>query len=156
MATLPQAVPTAVPAPRPAPPALRRVRRRRRPSGEPPPLPRHLNASGKWWLALSAAVVVAWVVVWLTGTMSLFDVADTRVLQAFSRLRSPPLTRTALAAGSLATPTAIHVLWLVNVVVLVVSRRWRHLLVWAGVVLVVVGVTAGMVSILQRPRPYEV
>ena len=29
-----------------------RVRRRRRPSGEPPPLPRQLQASGKRWLLL--------------------------------------------------------------------------------------------------------
>ena len=58
MASLPQAPPgtgAAVPVARPAPPAIQRVRRRRRPSGEPPPLPRHLNASGKWWLGAQRA-----------------------------------------------------------------------------------------------------
>ena len=99
MATLPPAVAATGTVARPAPPALRRVRRRRRPSGEPPPLPRHLNASGKWWLAASGAVVLAWIVVALTGSVSLFDVADTRVLQAFAQVRSAPLTRVALIAG---------------------------------------------------------
>ena len=65
MASLPQAPPSAAAAPaiRPTPPAIHGVRSRRRPSGEPPPLPRHLNASGKWWLALSGLVLVAWAVV---------------------------------------------------------------------------------------------
>ena len=156
MATLPAAASPAGPAAPPAAPAIRRVRRRRRPSGEPPPLPRHLNASGKWWLALSACVVVAWVAVWATGSVSLFDVADTRVLQALSRLRSPPLTRAALVAGALATPVAIHVLWLLNLVALVALRRWRHLFVWVGVGIVVVNVGASMAATLQRPRPFGV
>src|SRR4051794_40300737 len=114
MATLPDAVPAVGPAVRPAAPAIRHVRRRRRPSGEPPPLPRHLNASGKWWLALSGAVVVAWVVIWATGSVSVFDVADTRVLQAIATVRSPGLTRASLAAGALATPVAVYVLWMAN------------------------------------------
>src|SRR3954447_8274447 len=109
MATLPEAVATVQPAVRPAAPEIRRVRRRRRPSGEPPPLPRHLNASGKWWLALSGAIVVAWVVIWVTGSVSVFDVADNRVLQAIAGVRSPGLTRAALAAGALATPVAVYV-----------------------------------------------
>src|SRR4051794_10196567 len=155
MATLPEAVPTVQPG-RPGVPVIRRVRRRRRPSGEPPPLPRHLNASGKWWLALSGAVVIAWVVVWATGSVSLFDVADTRVLQALSRMRSPPLTRAALVVGALATPVAVYVLWVANFLVLIALRRWRHLFVWAGVALVVVNVGAIMLGTLQRPRPYEV
>src|SRR4051794_16165091 len=109
MASLPQALPEAGPARQPGPPAIQRVHRRRRPSGEPPPLPRPLAASGKWWLALSGGVVVAWVTIWVTGSVPRLDVADTRVLQAIARLHSPPLTRAALAAGALATPVAVYV-----------------------------------------------
>ena len=159
MASLPQAPPDAepaVPVERPAPPAIRRVRSRRRPSGEPPPLPRHLNASGKWWLALSALVLIAWVVVVVTDTISLFDLVDTRVLQAISEIRSPGLTRVAEVAGVLATATAIYVIWLTNLVLLVVFRRWRHLFVWIGVGLLVVNIGASLANTLQRPRPYEV
>src|SRR3954454_18099005 len=156
MASLPEAVPTVGPAARPAPRAIRRVRRRRRPSGEPPPLPRHLNTSGKWWLALSGAVVIAWVVIWATGSVSLFDRADTRVLQAVGGLRSPPLTRAALAAGALATPVAVYVLWVTNFALLIGLRRWRHLFVWMGVGLVVVDFGSLMLTTLQRPRPFDV
>src|SRR3954449_1567463 len=159
MASLPQAPPgpgRTVPAPRPAPPAIARVRRRRRPSGEPPPLPRHLNASGKWWLGLSAMVLVAWIVILATGTVTVFDLADTRILQAIAAVRTPWLTQVAHIAGVLATPTAIYVLWLANLAVLAVLRRWRHLFVWIGVGIVVVEIGAGMANALQRPRPYEI
>ncbi|CCH87736.1 membrane protein of unknown function, putative kinase domain [Modestobacter italicus] len=156
MTSLPQAVPTAVSPTGQAPPAIHRVRRRRRPSGEPPPLPRHLNASGKWWLAMSGLVVVAWVVVWATDSVGRFDVADTRVLQAFERIRSPALTRVAEVAGVLASATAIYVLWLGNLAVLIAVRRWRHLFVVIAVGIIVVQVGAEMAGTLQRPRPFEV
>jgi hypothetical protein len=45
--------------PAPAAPTATRVRRRRRPSGEPPPLPRQLHTSGKRWLLLVGVAVVA-------------------------------------------------------------------------------------------------
>jgi len=156
MATLPSAVTATGTVTRPQPPALRRVRRRRRPSGEPPPLPRHLNASGKWWLAASGAVVLAWIAVAVTGSVSLFDAADTRVLQAFAQVRSPALTRVALIAGGLATPIAVYLLWVANFVTLIVLRRWRHLFVWIGVGLVIVSLGSTMLTVLQRPRPYGV
>lgn len=159
MASVPQALPStgAVgPAARPASPAIARVRRRRRPSGEPPALPRQLRTSGKWWLGLSGVVVLAWVVVVVTGTIRYFDVADTRVLQAFAELRSPVGIDIARVAGALASARALHVMWLANVALLVAFRRWRHLFVWLGVVLVVVNVAALMATTLQRPRPFEV
>src|SRR4051795_7524557 len=89
MASLPQAPPgpgRTVPAPRAAPPAIARVRRRRRPSGEPPPLPRHLNASGKWWLGLSAMVLVAWIVILATR-------APPAPARPRSMVRGPPRCR---------------------------------------------------------------
>jgi tRNA A-37 threonylcarbamoyl transferase component Bud32/membrane-associated phospholipid phosphatase len=156
MATLPPAVTATGTVARRQPPALRRVRRRRRPSGEPPPLPRHLNASGKWWLAASGAVVLAWIAVAMTGSVSLFDAADTRVLQAFAQVRTAALTRVALVAGGLATPLAVYVLWVTNFAVLIVLKRWRHLFVWVGVGLVIVSLGSTMLTVLQRPRPYEV
>jgi membrane-associated phospholipid phosphatase/tRNA A-37 threonylcarbamoyl transferase component Bud32 len=156
MATLPPAVTATGTVARPQAPALRRVRRRRRPSGEPPPLPRHLNASGKWWLAALGAVVLAWIAVAVTGSVSLFDTADTRVLQAFAQVRSPALTRVALIAGGLATPVPVYVLWVSNFAVLIVLRRWRHLFVWIGVGLLIVSLGSSMLTVLQRPRPYEV
>src|SRR3954447_13928600 len=156
MATLPPAVTATGTVARPAPPALRRVRRRRRPSGEPPPLPKHLNASGKWWLAASGAVVLACIAVGVTGSVSHFNVVDTRVLQALAALRSPALTRVAEVAGGLATAWVLQGLFLANMLALVVIRRWRHLFVWFGAG-IVLSVVAGLLALaLQRPRPFEV
>ncbi len=159
MASLPQAFQGTrqpIPAPRPAPAPIQRVRRRRRPSGEPPPLPRNLSASGRWWLGLSGLVVLLWIVVVLTGTLTVVDLADTRVLQAISRVRSPGLTDVAEVAGWLATPLAVQIIWLANMAVLVVFRRWRHLFVWLGVGLVVTSLATTAATTLRRPRPYEV
>ena len=141
---------------RPDPPPIHRVRSRRRPSGEPPPLPRHLNASGKWWLALSGVVLATWVVVVLTHSVAFFDLVDTRVLQGIATLRSPVLTDVAEVAGVLGTTRAIHVLWVVNLVVLAAFRRWRHLFVLIGVGLLVIESATSVAALLQRPRPYEV
>jgi tRNA A-37 threonylcarbamoyl transferase component Bud32 len=119
-------------------------------------LPRALHTSGKWWLGLSAAVLLAWVLVVVTDSVAVFDVVDTRVLQAVAGVRSPGLTDVAEVTGVLGSTRAIHVLWLVNLGVLLAVRRWRHLFVWIGVGLLVVNVSAAMAAALQRPRPYEV
>jgi membrane-associated phospholipid phosphatase/tRNA A-37 threonylcarbamoyl transferase component Bud32 len=101
-------------------------------------------------------VLVAWSVIVLTDSVAIFDVADTRMLQAFADVRSPWLTRVAEVAGVLGTSQAIYVLWLANLLALAVLRRWRHLFVWIGAALIVVNIGASMASTLQRPRPYEV
>jgi membrane-associated phospholipid phosphatase/tRNA A-37 threonylcarbamoyl transferase component Bud32 len=101
-------------------------------------------------------VLVGWVVVVLTGSRALVDLVDTRVLQAVATIRSPGLTQVAEVAGMLGTGRAIHVLWLANLAVLAVFRRWRHLFVWLGVGLLVVNTATTVAGLLQRPRPYEV
>ena len=158
MASVPQALPGTrqPPVGGAAPAAIRRVHRRRRPSGEPPPLPRHLASSGRWWLGLSGLVLLLWVGVVVTGSLPLVDLADTRLLQGLARVRSPTLTRVAEVAGVLATPPALKAVWLVNMAVLVAVRRWRHLFVWLAVGLLVTSVAELAAGILRRPRPYEV
>jgi membrane-associated phospholipid phosphatase/tRNA A-37 threonylcarbamoyl transferase component Bud32 len=101
-------------------------------------------------------VLVAWIVILATGTVTVFDLADTRILQAIAAVRTPWLTQVAHVAGVLATPTAIYVVWLANLAVLAGLRRWRHLFVWIGVGILVVEIGAGMANALQRPRPYEI
>jgi membrane-associated phospholipid phosphatase/serine/threonine-protein kinase RIO1 len=159
MASAPQALPGTrqpIPVPRTAPAGIQRVRRRRRPSGEAPPLPRHLNRSGRWWLAASGIVVLGWIVVGITGSLVNVDVLDIRILQAISSVRSAALTDVAEVAGVLATPLAVKILWLANMAVLIVFRRWRHLFVWLGVGLLVTNLAESAGRILQRPRPFEV
>ena len=40
------------------PPGSRRSRRRRRPTGEPPPLPRHLESTGVGWMVAALGLVI--------------------------------------------------------------------------------------------------
>jgi hypothetical protein len=47
--------------------SVRRSRRRRRPSGAPPPLPRHLEASGVGWLLAAVGLVVVFTVSFVTS-----------------------------------------------------------------------------------------
>src|SRR5215208_5594316 len=51
----------------PASQAVGRGRRRRRPTGEPPPLPHHLQTSGIRWLVATAVLVVLVVAVFGRG-----------------------------------------------------------------------------------------
>ncbi|HKA67745.1 MAG TPA: phosphatase PAP2 family protein [Actinomycetes bacterium] len=140
-----------------AAPAVTRARPRRRPSGEPPPLPRELQTSGKWWLGLAAAVLVFWVVVAVTRRTAVsVDVLDNRVLEWFTSLRSDPLTAVMKVAGVLGTAYALQALWYGNLLVLVIWRRWRHLFVWLGATLTVVLIANGAEELIRRPRPVGV
>ena len=129
-------------------------RRRRRPSGEPPPLPHKINASGTWWLIL--AVCVGGISVLLAlSSRSLVNlvVADNAILQRIADIRTAWLTNVMKAIGLLATGPAMQALWLVNLVIMVIWRRWRHLLVWLVTGLLVVDGCAAIAEVIQRPRP---
>jgi tRNA A-37 threonylcarbamoyl transferase component Bud32/membrane-associated phospholipid phosphatase len=139
------------------PPAVTRARPRRRPSGEPPPLPRELQTSGKWWLGLAAAVVIFWIVVAVTRRAAVtVDVLDNWVLERVTSLRSDPLTAVMKVAGVLGTAYALQALWYANLLVLVIWRRWRHLFVWVGAMLTVVAIASGSAELIRRPRPVGV
>jgi hypothetical protein len=127
---------------------------RRRPSGAAPPLPRQLNVSGWGWLVLAVAVVVFLMVVLLSPRVeSHLLVADHLLLYRLAELRTPWLTTVMRLLGSLATSEVLLVVWWAIVAVLVVWRRWRHLFVTLGALIVVQNFTLGASEMLQRPRP---
>jgi tRNA A-37 threonylcarbamoyl transferase component Bud32 len=131
-----------------------RGRPRRRPSGEPPALPRKINTSGMWWLGLALAVGGLWALTATTRVTGVtLDVVDHTVLEWIASLRTEWLTRVMRVLGSPATAPAVQVLWLANLIVLVIWRRWRHLIVWIGVGLLVSNGAAAIADTLQRPRP---
>ncbi len=84
---------TAEPAVRPADDFVR-ARPRRRPLGEPPPLPKQINKSGKWWLAIAAVlcVLILFGSVFTEAYLRL-EVVDHSVLEWFAAVRTPWLTR---------------------------------------------------------------
>jgi membrane-associated phospholipid phosphatase/tRNA A-37 threonylcarbamoyl transferase component Bud32 len=135
---------------------ITRSRRRRRPSGEPPPLPRRLNTSGRFWLVLIGAMAVFWVLVTATSTGDVVDLVDHGVLSRLTRLRNDDLTTAMRSVGLLATAGGLQVIWWVILLVLVVFRRWRHLFVSIGAMLTVSVLTEAATQWFQRARPYEI
>jgi tRNA A-37 threonylcarbamoyl transferase component Bud32 len=142
--------------PRTAPP-VRRERIRRRPSGEPPPLPRQLNKSGKSWLLLVAVSVGFSIFLALhRNAAALVTLVDQRIVQAFADVRSDPLTAVMKGLGMLATPAGVQIMLWITVLVLGVFRRWRHLFVWFAAFAITLNVVVAVNVLLLRPRPLGV
>jgi tRNA A-37 threonylcarbamoyl transferase component Bud32/membrane-associated phospholipid phosphatase len=129
----------------------------RRPSGEPPPLPRRLSASGKWWLALA---VLGLGLVALLASVRRFgltgEVVDHKILTTLADVRASGLTTVMKGLGVLATGWALKIIWLANMLVLAYFRRWRHLVIWLVAGLIVDNLAQMLAQIIQRPRPFGV
>ncbi len=153
------AIPAVEPLPAPQRPASSVTRKpiRRRPSGEAPPLPHQLNASGRWWLLLAGASAVLWLIIGLVdGTGTEIWVADYRVLDWIAGARRPALTSVAKVAGGLATANVLLVLWWATLLVLVVFKRWRHLVLSIVSLVLVQIVVSTSAEAIARPRPVGV
>jgi membrane-associated phospholipid phosphatase/tRNA A-37 threonylcarbamoyl transferase component Bud32 len=150
----------AVGATRDAPPGSRRSRRRRRPTGEPPPLPRHLESTGVGWGAAAVGLITLSLLVFTAGRygrgMSL-TVVDNWVLEQLADLRSPGLTSVMKVLerllGSLWT---VKVLAWTTLILLVVYKRYRHLIVGLVSFQVMTLLVLGLSAAVRRPRPFGV
>jgi tRNA A-37 threonylcarbamoyl transferase component Bud32 len=136
---------------------LRRSRRRRRPTGAAPPLPRSLGTTGKLWL-IALIVVVAAIALLLasSGARTVVDQIDAFVLRQIAALRTAWLTTLArgidrVLTGWLFTLSAIALL-----VALMVFRRWRHLFTFIASILVMQFVGLALYEAFSRPRPFDV
>jgi tRNA A-37 threonylcarbamoyl transferase component Bud32 len=140
-----------------APVRAARVRpggRRRRPSGEAPPLPRSLHTSGRWWLAATAVVLLLWTVVANVRTTGLLVVGlDQAVVERLAELRTAMLTDAMLAVHALGSRWTVRVLYWSTVIVLLVFRRFRHLFVFLATTVVVIAVNGLLAYVFVRPRP---
>jgi tRNA A-37 threonylcarbamoyl transferase component Bud32 len=130
--------------------------RRRRPSGEPPPLPRHLATATRVYGGLVIATVVLEVVLAARPLRGWVTEADLAVLHVLERLRVDPVTDVLLGLQHLASPWVIRVLFWGTVAVLLLTRRAHHLLTY----LVVLLLTYLLVMVLAlgqgRMRPADV
>src|SRR5215212_2636423 len=105
--------------------------RRRRPSGEAPPLPHHLQTSGVGWLVALVVLVVLSIAVFgggLQGPAVAVTVADDAVVRWLAGLDAPGLTGTWQALASLGSWWVLNLLALGLVVALLALRRFRHLI----------------------------
>src|SRR6266705_1256993 len=137
-------------------PGVRQTGRRRRPSGEPPPLPRQLGRSGRFWIMMMVALVV------FVGVLIAFQIGNSleRGENAFIRWvagsRTPWLIALMRRVNLLGSPIVPRVLGWGTIVVLIAVRRWRHLVVFVGVTLVAAWLTTRLGEYLIRARPLGV
>jgi tRNA A-37 threonylcarbamoyl transferase component Bud32 len=120
---------------------------RRRPAGEPPPLPRQLGMTGWWWLVLGTIAIIAPTMYF--GQIDLLvhrstrlvpeqlPPVDQRVLEGLAGLRTPALTRVMVVVAALSSQWMIAALGWATILVLLAARRFRHLLVFLGVTLLI-------------------
>jgi tRNA A-37 threonylcarbamoyl transferase component Bud32/membrane-associated phospholipid phosphatase len=136
-----------------------RQSRRRRPSGAPPPLPRHLETTGVGWLLAAVGLVAVFVVIFTAsrhGAAVELTVADDRVARWLSELRGGWLAGVVAVAAFPASWLAAKILAWCIVVPLLVFRRLRHLVVYVVALGVTFQLTSVLSAVLKRPRPFGV
>jgi membrane-associated phospholipid phosphatase len=134
------------------------TQKRRRPSGEAPPLPRDLRRSGRYWFTLAVATVVFWILVFATdgAITSPFERLDTSILRTIEDLRNPSLTSVMRAFHALGSDWTIRILAWSAILVPLLFRRVRHALVFIGSFVLVKSIASALAVLIHRPRPLGV
>jgi tRNA A-37 threonylcarbamoyl transferase component Bud32/membrane-associated phospholipid phosphatase len=136
---------------------LSRTSRQRRPTGAPPPLPRPIGRSGKLLLLLTVLALALNVAVANSPNLGRFiEQLDTDFLQLLASARVPWLVSLARGIKSAGSGWFVTVLGVGTIVLLMVFRRWRHLLVYLGSMLILVAAGSSLYWLVTRPRPYGV
>lgn len=130
-----------------------RTGRRRRPSGEPPPLPRHVATSTRVYAAVLALTAGLELALAVRTTRELLTRGDVAVLRLLAGLRVEPVTRGMQALLALGASWPARVAFWATLVVLLLARRAHHLAAYL-VVLLLGSLTAAFLAIGQgRMRP---
>jgi tRNA A-37 threonylcarbamoyl transferase component Bud32 len=127
--------------------------RRRRPSGEPPPLPRHINHSIRWYLLITGIGGVLWAAMSVPVLLGLITRADLVVLHAVAAVRTAWLTHVMLQVNALASPLTPRLAAWGTIAVLAVFRRFRHLAAYLAVTLAAALLISAMTLGIGRMRP---
>jgi membrane-associated phospholipid phosphatase/tRNA A-37 threonylcarbamoyl transferase component Bud32 len=142
------------------PPGSRRGRRRRRPTGEPPPLPRHLESTGFGWMVAAVGLITLTLLLFTAGRYGRgisFTVVDNWVVERLAALRIPGLTSFVRGLnGLLGSLWTVKVLAWSTLIVLVVYKRFRHLIIGLLCFQVMALAVLGLAAAARRPRPFGV
>ena len=131
-----------------------RSRKRRRPSGSPPPLPRNIRASGKFWLIAASLVALCWMVLFTVKDSGVWMAhRDFTLLQAISNIRSDVLTDVMRALDAIGSDWTVRILRWSVLIALLFLKRFRHFFVFFGSIFVVGFITNTMAYLIARPRP---
>jgi tRNA A-37 threonylcarbamoyl transferase component Bud32 len=154
-----QSTPTSTPRVHPSLRQAARAPRRRRPTGEPPPLPHHLQTSGVGWLIAAGVLIVLSIVVFpggLRGPAIAVTVADDAVVRWLAG------SQVLGFVGLMRALVAISSWWVLNglglglLLTLLALRRLRHLIVSFILAYLVVAAASVVGASTRRPRPFGV
>ena len=136
---------------------VRQSGRRRRPSGEAPPLPHHLQTSGVGWLVALVVLVVLSTVVFgggLRGPAVAVTVLDDAAVRWLAGLDAPGLAGTWQALAFLGSWWVINLVGFGLVLALLTLRRFRHLILAVIVAQLLTTISQDVLgSSAHRPRP---
>jgi tRNA A-37 threonylcarbamoyl transferase component Bud32/membrane-associated phospholipid phosphatase len=133
---------------------------RRRPSGQPPPLPHQLQTTGVGWLIAAVVSVALSLLVFAGGLQGLavdVTVADDAVVKWLAELQAPGLLAVMQVLAALGSYAAITVLlWGLLVALLVLGRLRQLLVVLLAWVMQGFLIQYLLAPLVQRPRPFGV
>jgi tRNA A-37 threonylcarbamoyl transferase component Bud32 len=134
------------------------ARLQRRPTGAPPPLPHPISVNTTAWV-LVAVVILAFAFLFaeITPWRRAGDQANTWVLLRLADVRTPWLTDVANGINAAGSGWAATALGASVVVLIMIFRRWRHLVVFLGSLFFLEVIAGQLIYLgLTRPRPYGV
>jgi membrane-associated phospholipid phosphatase len=128
----------------------------RRPSGEPPPLPRELGRSGRILFAFGLMILVVAMFVVAKEVDGPLERLESPILEWFARLRASGLTSVVKVVDALGSSGIVWLLRAAILVGLLVFKRWRRLFTFLGLLVIVDALSRLLVGTLSRPRPMGV
>ena len=119
----------------------------------PPPLPWRVERRTQVAAVLVASTLGLGVAMSAAPVLRVVTSVDVAVLGVLARLRVDAVTRVAEAVTAIGSDAVLRTAAWVILLVLVVTRRWRHLVVYLVVTLTVAVLVAEVTLALGRPRP---
>jgi tRNA A-37 threonylcarbamoyl transferase component Bud32 len=126
---------------------------RRRPSGEPPPLPRPVTPGTGAFMVAGVLVTLLWVALTTDVGVRVVTRVDLVVLDALARLRTDALVDVADRVTALDSVWTLRIVGWTTLIVLVVVRRFQHLFAALAVFLLVSLLNGLLAMALGRMRP---
>jgi tRNA A-37 threonylcarbamoyl transferase component Bud32/membrane-associated phospholipid phosphatase len=133
--------------------------RRRRPTGAAPPLPYRLRTSGIGWLVAALVLVGLTLAVFargLRGPAVTVTVVDDAVVGWLADLVGPGLVGPLRGLVRIGSWWVLGTLYFGLLLVLLVLRRWRHLIVWVVASQLGSVIISLVMMAARRPRPFGV
>jgi tRNA A-37 threonylcarbamoyl transferase component Bud32 len=132
-------------------------KKRRRPSGEPPPLPRSVSTTGRYWIALMTVVILSWIGLgFIAGAGASVTKFDMSILDAIANIRTGWMTRVWRNVHAFGSEWVIFGLRWGLLLALLFFKRLRHLFVFIGAILAGGLITSLTAHLISRPRPIDI